>query len=161
MSDAVIHNDRNEVIVDREANSDEAQHEPNDVNIPGVVKFLVWLSVAIAVVALSMWWMLGYFDARKAREAPPPSPLGVGARLPPKPRLQGAPGSPGSPAEDIRQFREREDQTLGSYGWIDRQNGVIHIPIEQAKRLILQRGAQVTPPGAPQSGAAQGAGEKH
>ncbi len=143
---------RNEVIGDHDAHGAEALHEPNAVNIPGVVKFLVWLSVAIAVTALLMWGLLRYFDARKAQEAPPPSPLAAGARLPPEPRLQGAPGSASSPAEDIRRLREREDQMLDSYGWIDRQNGVIRIPIEQAKRLILQRGLPVTPPGASQVG---------
>jgi len=157
MSDAVIHNDRNEVTGNHDANGPEALHEPNVVSIPGVVTFLVWLSAAIAVAALLMWGLLHYFDARKAEEAPPPSPLVTGARLPPEPRLQGAPGSASSPAEDIRRFREREDQTLGSYGWIDRQNGVIRIPIEQAKRLILQRGLPVAQPGASQGGAAQGA----
>lgn len=150
MSDAVIHNDRNEVTGNRGANVPEALHEPNAVSIPGVVKFFVWLSTAIVVAALSMWGLLHYFDARKAREAPPPSPLATGPRLPPEPRLQGAPGSARSPSEDIRRFREREDQMLDSYGWIDRQNGVIRIPIEQAKRLILQKGLMGAPAKTPQ-----------
>jgi hypothetical protein len=150
MSDAIVHNDRGEMAGNHDANGAEPLHEPNTVNIPGVVKFLVWLSAAIVVAALSMWGLFRYFDARKAREAPPPSPLAAGARLPPEPRLQGAPGSASSPAEDIRRFREREDQMLDSYGWIDRQNGVIRIPIEQAKRLILQRGLPAMPPSAAQ-----------
>jgi hypothetical protein len=74
--------------------------------------------------------------------------------------LQGAPGSVGSPAQDIRRFREQEDQMLDSYGWIDRQNGVIRIPIEQAKKLIEQRGLPVAAPSVSQGGAAQGAGVK-
>jgi hypothetical protein len=150
MSDAIVHNDRGEMAGNHDANGAEPLHEPNTVNIPGVVKFLVWLSAAIVVAALSMWGLFRYFDARKAREAPPPSPLAAGARLPPEPRLQGAPGSASSPAEDIRRFREREDQMLDNYGWIDRQNGVIRIPIEQAKRLILQRGLPAMPPSAAQ-----------
>jgi hypothetical protein len=160
MSDAVIHNDRNEVTWHHGANVPEANHEPNAVNIPGVVKFFVWLTAAIAFAALTVWGLLHYFDARKAQEAPPASPLATGPRLPPEPRLQGAPGSVSSPSEDIRRFREREDQTLDSYGWIDRTNGVIRIPIEQAKRLILQRGLMITPPKTPQDGAAQGAEKK-
>jgi hypothetical protein len=160
MSDAVIHNNRNEMTGGHDANGAEALHEPNTVNIPGVVKFLTGLSVAIAVVALLMWGLFHYFDARKAQEAPPPSPLATGVRLPPEPRLQGAPGNVSSPAEDIRRFREKEDQMLDSYGWIDEQNGVIRIPIEQAKKLIEQRGLPVTPPKASQGGATQGAKTK-
>ena len=153
MSDTVTHNDRNETTGGHGA---EAIHEPNTVNVPGVVKFLVWLSVALIVVALLIWGLLHYFDKRKAQEAPPPSPLAPEARLPPEPRLQGAPGSVGSPAEDIRRFREREDQTLNSYGWIDQQKGIIRIPIEQAKKLIEQKGAPATPPSASRGAAAPG-----
>jgi hypothetical protein len=160
MSDTVIHNDRNETAGGRDADGAEALHEPNTVNIPGVVKFLVWLSVAVMVVALLMWGLLHYFDIRKAQEAPPPSPLAPEVRAPPEPRLQGAPGSVSSPAEDIRRFREQEDQTLNSYGWIDQQSGIIRIPIEQAKKLIEQKGLPATPPGASQGAAAPGAEKK-
>src|SRR5499426_4816415 len=160
MSDTVIHNDRNETAGGRGADGADALHEPNAVNIPGVVKFLVWLSVAVMVVALLMWGLLHYFDKRKAQEEPPPSPLAPGVRLPPEPRLQGAPGNVSSPAEDIRQFREQEDQMLNSYGWIDQQNGIIRIPIEQAKKLIEQKGGAATPPKATQGAATPGAEKK-
>jgi len=150
MSDTVIHNDRNETTGGRGADGAGTLHEPNTVNIPGVVKFLVWLSVAVMVVGLLMWGLLHYFDHRKAQEAPPPSPLAPEVKLPPEPRLQGAPGSVSSPAEDIRRFREQEDQTLDSYGWIDERSGVIRIPIEQAKKLIVQGGVSVTQPSAAQ-----------
>src|SRR5262245_18496817 len=119
MSDADIHNDRNEMAGENGADL----HEPNTVSIPGAVMFLVGLSATIVITVLLLIGLLHYFDARKAEEAPPASPLGAGVRLPPEPRLQGAPGSVGSPAEDIRRFREKEDQLLDSYGWIDERNG--------------------------------------
>ena len=156
MSDTLIHNDRNETAGGRDADRAEALHEPNTVNIPGVVKFLVWLSVAVMVVGLLMWGLLHYFDKRKAQEAPPPSPLAPEVRVPPEPRLQGAPGSVKSPAEDIRRFREQQEQILNSYGWIDQQNGIIRIPIEQAKKLIEQKGLPATPPSASRGAAAPG-----
>jgi hypothetical protein len=157
MSDTVIHNDRNEMTGGRGADGAGTLHEPNTVNIPGVVKFLVWLSVAVMVVALLMWGLLHYFDKRKSQEAPPPSPLAPGVRAPPEPRLQGAPGSVSSPAEDIRRFREQEDQMLNSYGWIDQQNGIIRIPIERAKKLIVQKEAPAKPPSVSREATAPGA----
>src|SRR5499426_3486253 len=160
MSDTVIHNDRNETTGDHDADGAGTLHEPNTINIPSVVMFLVALAAAVVVVALLMRGLLRYFDARKAQEAPPPSPLAPGVRVPPEPRLQGAPGSVSSPAEDIRRFREREDQTLNSYGWIDQQSGIIRIPIEQAKKLIEQKGAPATPPSASRGAAAPGAEKK-
>ena len=153
MSDTVIHNDRNETTGNRDADGAGTLHEPNTINIPSVVMFLVALAAAVVVVALLMRGLLLYFDARKAEEAPPPSPLAPGVRAPPEPRLQGAPGSVGSPAEDIRRFRQQEDQMLNSYGWIDPQNGIIRIPIEQAKKMIEQKGLPGAPPGAAATGA--------
>jgi hypothetical protein len=156
MSDIVTHNERDEMTGGRGSGGAEALHEPNDVNIPAVVIFLVALAAAVVAAVLLLRGLLTYFDARKVEEAPPQAPLATGARLPPEPRLQGAPGSVSSPTEDIKRFREEESQMLNSYGWVDRQNGVIRIPIERAKELIEQRGLPATPPGA----ATQGAEEK-
>jgi hypothetical protein len=33
-----------------------------------------------------------------------------------------------------------QNQRLNSYGWVDRSRGIVHIPIDQAMKLILQRG---------------------
>lgn len=33
-----------------------------------------------------------------------------------------------------------QNQKLNSYGWEDRSNGIVHIPIDRAMALILQRG---------------------
>jgi hypothetical protein len=51
--------------------------------------------------------------------------------------------------------RARDLARLGSYGWVDRQAGVAHIPIEEAMRLVA---AGVRPAPAPADGTkAQGA----
>ena len=63
-----------------------------------------------------------------------------GQQLPPEPRLQGAPGHQASALEDLREMRRREDEILGSYGWVDQPNGIVHIPIQDAKKLILEKG---------------------
>ena len=142
MSDPVIHNERDAAADDH----DPIAHEPNTVNIPAIAMFLIALASLIVVAFLLLHGLFRYFDARKAEEAPPRSPLATGVPLPPEPRLQGAPGSVSSPTKDIRRFREQESQMLNSYGWIDRQNGIIRIPIEQAKKLIEQRSLQGAPP---------------
>ncbi|HKX30074.1 MAG TPA: hypothetical protein VJ302_20460 [Blastocatellia bacterium] len=134
-----------------------AAHEPNAVGISGIVKFIAWLAVAVLAIALLMWGLLRYFDARGARAEPRPSPLAGGDRLPPEPRLQGAPGHSGSGPQDLRQFREQEDRLLRSYGWLDQQRGVVRIPVERAKQLILRRGLAPSTPATAQiqDGAAQ------
>jgi hypothetical protein len=40
----------------------------------------------------------------------------------------------------LAKFRGQETKTLESYGWMDQAGGVVHVPIEEAKKLLLQRG---------------------
>jgi len=53
---------------------------------------------------------------------------------PPQPRLQV------NARADLAASREREARMLESYGWIDRSRGAVHVPIERAMELVLQRG---------------------
>ena len=40
--------------------------------------------------------------------------------------------------EDLRDLRAREDEMLDSYGWVDRNAGIVRIPIDEAMRLTLR-----------------------
>jgi len=40
-------------------------------------------------------------------------------------------------------LRQAEEDALKSYGWVDRNNGVVRIPIDQAMKLTIQRGLPV------------------
>jgi hypothetical protein len=53
---------------------------------------------------------------------------------------------------DLDKVRADWDEHLNSYGWLDKNAGVVHIPIERAMELTLQRGLPVRT--APQSVAA-------
>jgi hypothetical protein len=55
-------------------------------------------------------------------------------RLPPEPRLQIAPKA------DLERLRAAENKRLESYGWADRERGIAHVPIEQAMKLVSERG---------------------
>jgi hypothetical protein len=37
-------------------------------------------------------------------------------------------------------MRAEEDQILGSYGWIDRERGIVRVPIDRAITLLAQKG---------------------
>jgi hypothetical protein len=41
------------------------------------------------------------------------------------------------PERDLAALRNREDTRLNSYGWIDRNTGTIHIPIDRAIDLLV------------------------
>jgi hypothetical protein len=44
-----------------------------------------------------------------------------------------------TPVTDLADMRKREDQVLHTYGWVDRNTGVVHVPIDVAKELAVQR----------------------
>ena len=58
----------------------------------------------------------------------------------PAPRLQT------SERDDLTELRAREDGVLKSYGWVNREAGIVRIPIDRAMDLMVQRGL---PPSGP------------
>jgi hypothetical protein len=63
------------------------------------------------------------------------SDVGRNLRInPPGPRLQtDAQG-------DLQRFRADAEKRLSTYGWIDKQKGIVHIPIEQAMKQLATTG---------------------
>jgi hypothetical protein len=111
------------------------RHEASDwrVGIVGLVLLGIFVFLVIAPLVL-MW-------------AFPHSLRDVDRRLavaPPAPRLQT------NPAQDLAKFRADEDKRLNSYYWIDKQKGIVHIPIEQAMRKLAREGIPGFPKATPQ-----------
>lgn len=112
-------------------------YEERDVTIRPIVTFGVGLVVLTGVVLVLMSGMFQYFAGRQAkREVPAPS-LAEAPLPPPEPRLQVAPG------QDAKEMRAAEEAVLESYGWADREAGIVRIPIDRAIELLLERGLPV------------------
>jgi hypothetical protein len=111
-------------------------HEESDVNIRAILAFGGGLLAVAIVIHLAMWVLFRFFDARAARQDTVTYPLAAKQeqRLPPEPRLQT------NPRQDLADLRAAEDQTLTTYGWVDRNAGVVRIPISEAMKLAIQRG---------------------
>jgi len=114
----------------------EVHHETSDVDIRAILGFGAGLFVVAVGIHVIVWLLFGYFASREAQRVPPEYPLAAsqGERLPPEPRLQIA------PRDDLRDLRASEDELLSNYGWVDRNAGIVRIPINEAMRLTLQRG---------------------
>ena len=112
------------------------EREQSDVNIGGIFGFGAGLLVTGIVIHLLVFVLFRYFDAREARPVAAQFPLAVTSdtRVPPEPRLQT------NPRQDLSDLRAREDHALTSYGWVDKNAGIVRIPIEQAMKLTLDRG---------------------
>ena len=62
---------------------------------------------------------------------------------PPPPRLQL------DPPRDLARFRADEEKRLSTYYWVDKDRGIVHIPIDRAMRLLVERGIDGFPQGRP------------
>ena len=91
-----------------------------------------WFSRRLSCTSLLWLFDLGLYRTYPGGNAA--SRIGKPGIEPPPPRLQS------SPAAELQELRAAEDALLSSYGWVNREAGVIHIPIERAMELIGQRG---------------------
>ena len=116
-------------------------YEHTDAHVGPMIKFGIWLLVSAVIVHVglaAMYWLL----VRESTERVDTRryPLAVTGRLPAEPRLQQF------PRNELYEFRTKEEAELHSYGWVDKNAGTVHIPIEDAMRLMLQRGVFTSRP---------------
>ena len=115
--------------------SEDIHHEPSDIDFRAILGIGAGLVAAALVIYALVWLLFLYLSNREAHDALPEFPLAASQerRLPPEPRLQT------DPREDLRVLRQSEDQILQSYGWIDKNAGVVRIPIDEAMKLTVER----------------------
>lgn len=101
--------------------------EPKIFNLPNFGRFAAFLLGMIGFVLIVGALLSGFFLPGRSFIVTPAPTL-----LPPEPRLQvNAQG-------DFQAFHATQEAELNSYGWVDRQKGVVHIPIERAMQLLIQ-----------------------
>jgi mono/diheme cytochrome c family protein len=121
-----------------------AGHEMGDARVGPIVLVVAGMLVAAAAIYLALGGLFAFFAGRAARADASVPPLALTPELPPAPRLQVA------PAQDLAQLRATEQAQLSGYGWVDRDAGVVKIPIDRAMELVAQRGLPTSAGQAPQ-----------
>ncbi len=113
----------------------DVHFERTDVSTAGTIGIIVGTLVSVWIITAFVYLYFGHLAHNRAIGSPPPLPIEAhGNRVPPEPRLQA------SPREDLKAMRTREDWTLGHYSWVDKQKGVVAIPIDRAIAILAQRG---------------------
>ena len=122
--------------------------EPRDVKVSTVLKFLIFLGISIvAVYFISLGIYRTTMAQRAASDAPPPPVRqGMGTPLPPEPRLQGVPGHETDPQQDLRDKLAADRQELEEVRWVDEKAGIAQIPVEDAMKLIAEKGLPAVAP---------------
>ncbi|MDQ6669441.1 MAG: hypothetical protein M3069_01530, partial [Chloroflexota bacterium] len=117
----------------------QAGFERSDMNVGWVIAGGVCLLVALGVVLV----VVSVFEVKVTGlpvtvERPPDLVDRLnGAPTPPPPRLERAEG------EQLAAYRAAAEQSLNSYGWVDRQAGTVRMPISQAMDRVAQQGLPV------------------
>jgi hypothetical protein len=119
----------------------DAGHEHSDANVWVIVKFGLWLAISAVVISAGMGLLFGLF-VKESEQTTQEFPLAVDQepRLPTPPRLQPF------PVNEFYEFRQHEDAILKNYGWVDKEAGVVRMPISEAMRLAVERGLPARAP---------------
>ncbi len=126
-----------------------AGYEHTDIDTSVGYTFAMWLAVAMVLSLGIVYGAYYYFEQRHvAQEAASQQyPLAAGReQTPPAPRLQT------QPFKDVYLLKQGQNDKLNSYGWADKDGGVVHIPIERAMDIVRTQqlntrteGARMTP----------------
>lgn len=144
---------------------DGFEHE--DLRPKGPFYFMAGLVVLGLVIYLVAFGIYRFLDNYQAVHQPAVSPMvtpEADTRIMtheetqtfPQPRLEE------NERTQLRSFIEDQDQKLATYDWVDKDKGIVRIPIDRAIDLIAKRGLPVHSEGAssaPSSGA-KGSGAK-
>ena len=133
----------------------DVSHEASDVDVGTIVKFVIGLFVLTVITFVLMKLLHNVLENRATEADPPRRPMAMTEkeRLPPEPRLQGAPGfgvalgeGKGTinlqlrePQAEYHEVEKIWDQILE--GKPDPRTGLISMPIEEAKQKVLEDGS--------------------
>ena len=117
-------------------NKQKHDHERSDWDLRYVALGTIVLVVSVALILAASWWIFKELHGWSASRQMGTARVTHQENTPPEPRLQI------SPTDDWTEMLKREQAILNSYRWIDRSNGVVHIPIQRAMELIAERGGQ-------------------
>ena len=117
----------------------EVVHEESDVNVSAIIRYGIGLLVIAALVHVFLWWLQGTYSRQNERAQTQVYPLAAGQqnRLPPSPRFQQ------NPQQELQDLRARQKAMLEGYGWVSKDAGIARIPIEDAMKMVVERGVPV------------------
>ena len=120
----------------RAVNESNPGYEKRDADIRALLIFGAVLAATLVLIFVLMLGVFRHFS-RVQSLGPPASPFADSRALPPQPRLQL------EPRMELEHLRQREDDILNSYGWVDPSAGIVRIPIDRAMTLLLEKGLPV------------------
>jgi hypothetical protein len=132
---------------------DTVTFETRDVKARTIYIYLTVLAIAVILSYLVCVFILrATTKLAMESDTPPPSVRQEMGKdyltMPPEPRLQGVPGHGTDPQSDLREKMREDREANETAGWIDQTNGIAQISVEDAMKIIAEKGlpAASTPP---------------
>lgn len=120
---------------EREIINADVKYEPEDVSGKWLAAIGVFILIAAIILPFLLWGFYGHFEASYGHGAPIPEAKNLERfNAPPEPNLKP------NPVENYREFRRDENEKLNGYGWVDKEKGIVHIPVEQAMKQLVNKG---------------------
>jgi hypothetical protein len=125
-----------------------SHYELDDIDTRSIFRFGGLLLVVLIIVQVVVYWFLREWTDR---------PLPIQVQIPPAlvtPPVVPGPGLDASPEANLDAYLAGQMELLNSYGWVDPATGIVHIPIERAMSLLVERGVPARDGEAPDFGLA-------
>jgi hypothetical protein len=142
---------------------DTVAFEPRDVQ----VRTIYWYLFSLAIATILSFAVAGVFQRVSEKvildSEPPPLPMRkmmteqqkMQNMYPPEPRLQGVPGHESDAQFDWREKRDADNRANEQLRWIDRNSGIVQIPVSEAMKLVVANGVHGIGPAAKSADAAK------
>ena len=125
----------------------DVSFEERDIQVGTIYWYLIALGLA-TVAALIICIFVYRFTSDLAASSdvlPPPSRAALGKDFPPEPRLQGVPGHEFDAQKDLRYKLKADTDANEKLEWIDKNAGIAQIPVEDAMKIIAEKGLPGSP----------------
>ena len=109
-------------------------HELSDLRPGYIALFGIALTAVIVAAAVITSLLIHFKAAEHSRQETPVPRLAQEREATPGPRLQV------DANKDLRQMRAGEEAVLNSYGWVDKDAGIVKIPVDRAMEILAKKG---------------------
>lgn len=138
--------------------------EGDGISYSGLIWFMVVIVITTVGCQLLMWVLLKAFQHQASAAPVPTAPMAATVPLTDRPAPVGrvypdmhSIGLPNGPQPrllvnepaNLADLRKHEQEMLTTYGWMDQSAGIVRLPIDRAKELLIERGLPVRGPVAP------------
>jgi nitrate reductase NapE component len=112
----------------------EVGHELSDLSPRRISFFAIGLAALVIIALLVCYGLLVWMVKSEVRRPEAPTQFAVPMAPMAQPQLAVEPG------RTMKALRRQEQTRLNSYGWVDQERGIVHIPIERAMDMLVQKG---------------------